>query len=104
MCILLQALHDFEEANKALERARAKGKEIATAEVHREECQKTFEKLSELAKSELRDYRGRRVVAFKKGLTELAELELKHAKAHFQLLQHSLEALKGGGSDKNGVS
>lgn len=30
--------------------------------------------------AELRDFKGRRVAAFKKNLIELAELELKHAK------------------------
>lgn len=96
-----RALRDFEEANKDLERARAKNKDIHQAEINREECQKRFEKLSALAKSELHDYRGRRVVAFRKGLVELAELELKHAKAHFQLLQASLDLLRG---EKNGVA
>ena len=95
----LRSLHDFEEANKSLEKARTKNKDVHQADLHRQECQTRFEKLSELAKSELRDYRGRRVVAFRKGLVEMAELQLKHSKAHYQLLQSSLEALK---SEKNG--
>lgn len=95
-----RALHDFEEANKNVEKARAKGKDVQVAEAHREECQKTFQQLSDLAKSELRDYKNRRVAAFRKSLVELGELELKHCKAHLQLLQGSLEALKDGG--KNG--
>lgn len=33
-----------------------------------------------LTPAELRDFKGRRVAAFKKNLIELAELELKHAK------------------------
>ncbi|GAU98532.1 hypothetical protein RvY_09665 [Ramazzottius varieornatus] len=96
----LRSLHDFEEANKSLEKARTKNKDVHQADLHRQECQARFEKLSELAKSELKDYRGRRVVAFRKGLIEMAELQLKHSKAHYQLLHTSLEALR---SEKNGV-
>lgn len=36
--------------------------------------------LLNLTLPELRDFKGRRVAAFKKNLIELAELELKHAK------------------------
>jgi len=34
------------------------------------------------------------VVAYRKNLTELAELELKHAKAQVQLLRNTLASLK----------
>lgn len=94
-------LHDFEEANKSLEKARLKNKDVHTAETHREDCQKRFESLSELAQHELKDYRKRRVIAFRKGLVEMAELQLKHAKSHFQMLQTSLDAFK---NEKNGVA
>lgn len=89
-----RALHDFEEANKNVEKARAKGKDVQSAELHRDQCQKTFQQLSELAKSELREYRNRRVTTFRKALIELGELELKHSKAHLQQLQSVLETLK----------
>ncbi|XP_055330149.1 sorting nexin-6-like [Paramacrobiotus metropolitanus] len=96
-----RCLHDFEEATKNLEKAKMKNKDVHAAETHREECQKRFESITELARSELKDYRQRRVIAFRKGLVELAELELKHAKNHFQLLQTSLEALRSG---RNGTA
>ncbi len=42
-------------------------------------CEK-FEKITEVARSELKELKTRRVQAFKRNLVELAELEIKHAK------------------------
>ena len=42
-------------------------------------CQR-YEEITDVARQELKDLKKRRVVAFKRNLTELAELELKHAK------------------------
>lgn len=39
-----------------------------------------FEKITDVAKQELKDLKLRRVQAFKKSLTEMAELQVKHAK------------------------
>jgi sorting nexin-5/6/32 len=47
-----------------------------------------------LAKDELKILRQRRVAAFQKSLTELAELELKHSKAHAQMLRTTIANLK----------
>jgi len=41
------------------------------------------------------DFKSRRVSSFRKNLIELAELELKHAKASTLLLRNTLVALKG---------
>lgn len=76
----MRSLVNYQNANKALEKARAKNKEVQQAEKNQEEACNKFEKLSEVAKQELTDYKTRRVAAFKKNLVELAELQLKHAK------------------------
>lgn len=76
----MRSLVNYQNANKALEKARAKNKEVQQAEKNQEEACNKFEKLSEVAKQELTDYKTRRVAAFKKNLVELAELEVKHAK------------------------
>lgn len=110
-----RALADYENSNKALDKARLKSKDIPQAEEHQQQCLQKFDKLSESGKkglcisarkdvrllacvpsgmlkfgysfltgqlppTELTNFKGRRVVAFRKNLIEMAELEIKHAK------------------------
>uniref|UniRef100_A0A3Q2Q8V9 Sorting nexin n=1 Tax=Fundulus heteroclitus TaxID=8078 RepID=A0A3Q2Q8V9_FUNHE len=89
-----RALVDYENSNKALDKARLKGKDIAQAEDHQRQCLQKFDKLSESAKKELTSFKGRRVVAFRKNLIEMAELEIKHAKNNVSLLQGCVDLLK----------
>uniref|UniRef100_A0A8C9AGP7 Sorting nexin 32 n=1 Tax=Prolemur simus TaxID=1328070 RepID=A0A8C9AGP7_PROSS len=91
----LRALADYENANKALDRARTRNREVRPAESHQQLCCQRFERLSDSAKQELMDFKSRRVSSFRKNLIELAELELKHAKASTLLLRNTLVALKG---------
>lgn len=101
----LRALADYENANKALDKARTRNREVRTAESHQQLCCQRFERLSDSAKQgkphspgapacrlptlpgslflsspELMDFKSRRISSFRKNLIELAELELKHAK------------------------
>ncbi|XP_044524695.1 sorting nexin-6-like [Gracilinanus agilis] len=89
------SLVDYENANKALDKARAKNKDVLQAGTSQQVCCQKFEKISEFAKQELIDFKTRRVAAFRKNLVELAELELKHAKGNLQLLQSCLAVLNG---------
>ncbi|XP_025860199.2 sorting nexin-32 isoform X4 [Vulpes vulpes] len=91
----LRALADYENANKALDKARTRNHEVRTAESHQQRCCQRFERLSDSAKQELMDFKSRRVISFRKNLIELAELELKHAKASTLLLWNTLLTLKG---------
>ncbi|XP_006820479.1 sorting nexin-6-like [Saccoglossus kowalevskii] len=94
-----RCLSNYENANKALEKARAKNKDVQQAETNQQRACERFEKISDTAKHELTDFRMRRVGAFRKHLVELAELELKHAKAQMQLLRTSIASLKEEQSD-----
>uniref|UniRef100_A0AAY4E779 PX domain-containing protein n=1 Tax=Denticeps clupeoides TaxID=299321 RepID=A0AAY4E779_9TELE len=89
-----RALADYENSNKALDKARLKSKDVAQAEDNQRQCMQKFEKLSESGKKELTSFKGRRVVAFRKNLVEMAELEIKHAKNSVSLLQGCIETLK----------
>uniref|UniRef100_A0A3B4BA84 PX domain-containing protein n=1 Tax=Periophthalmus magnuspinnatus TaxID=409849 RepID=A0A3B4BA84_9GOBI len=80
-----RALADYENSNKALDKARLKGKDIPQAEEHQQQCLQKFDKLSESGKKELTNFKGRRVVAFRKNLIEMAELEIKHAKVSVEM-------------------
>lgn len=89
-----RALVDYENSNKALDRARLRGKDIAQAEETQKQCLQKFDKLSESGKKELTSFKARRVVAFRKNLIEMAELEIKHGRNSVSLLQGSIEMLK----------
>ncbi|MGH0180652.1 UNVERIFIED_CONTAM: hypothetical protein FKN15_022587, partial [Acipenser sinensis] len=84
-----RSLADYENANKVLDKARMKNKEVKQAEGHQQLCCHRFEKLSGSAKQELTDFKVRRVSAFRKNLIELTELELKHAKPSTRTLSSS---------------
>ncbi|XP_041032464.1 sorting nexin-5 [Carcharodon carcharias] len=88
-----RALVDYENANKALDKARMKGKDVKQAEQQHQLSGQKFEKLSDSAKQELTAFRARRVEAFRKNLIEMTELELKHARNNVQMLQNCLAAL-----------
>ncbi|XP_077092684.1 sorting nexin-5 [Siphateles boraxobius] len=90
-----RALADYENSNKALDKARLKGKDIAQAEENQKQCLQKFDKLSESGRRELTSFKARRVIAFRKNLIEMTELEIKHAKNSVSLLQGSIEMLKG---------
>lgn len=90
----LRCLANYENANRALERARNKNKEVQAAESAQQEACEKFEGISKQAKQELTDFKTRRVNNFRKNLLELVELELKHAKAQVQLLKSSIAMLK----------
>uniref|UniRef100_A0A8C7ZCS5 Sorting nexin n=1 Tax=Oryzias sinensis TaxID=183150 RepID=A0A8C7ZCS5_9TELE len=90
-----RALADYENSNKALDKARLKGKDVSQAEEHQKRCLQKFDTLSESGKKELTNFKARRVVAFRKNLVEMAELEVKHAKNNMTLLQGCIELLSG---------
>lgn len=91
-----RCLADFETANKNLDRARSKNKDLPQAETNQQEIKKKFENISEKAKLgknhrfdlhrstfdhlELTEFKNRRVQMFRKNLIELAELHIKHTK------------------------
>ncbi|UYV60667.1 SNX5 [Cordylochernes scorpioides] len=90
----IKSLHLYEEANKNLERARLKNRDVHEAEKAQQEACEKFEKISALAKQELQDFKVRRVAAYRKNLVEMAELQVKHATGQSQLFKSCLEALR----------
>lgn len=90
----LKALHAYEAANRTLEKARAKNKDVQAAEQAQTVACDKFEQISEKGKEELVDFKSRRVADFKKNLIELTDLEIKHAKAHAEMLKKCLALLR----------
>ena len=90
----LRCLSNYENANKKLDTARTKNREVVVAETQQGEACRRFEHISAKAKEELKTLRTRRVAAFQKTLAELAELEVKHSRAHAQMLRATIASLK----------
>uniref|UniRef100_A0A8C5BCS8 Sorting nexin n=1 Tax=Gadus morhua TaxID=8049 RepID=A0A8C5BCS8_GADMO len=96
-----RALADYENSNKALDKARLKSRDIPQAEEQQQLCLQKFDKLSESGKRELTSFKGRRVVAFRKNLIEMAELEIKHAKVMLTMIYRCLFDNFGDSSFRN---
>ncbi|XP_076251303.1 sorting nexin 6 isoform X2 [Rhynchophorus ferrugineus] len=90
----LKCLASYENANRTLEKARHKNKDIHAAEMAQSAACEQFEAISAQAKEELLDFKTRRLHAFRKSLIELAELEIKHARTQQDLLRKSIQSLK----------
>jgi sorting nexin-5/6/32 len=89
-----RCLANYETANKNLDKARAKNRDVGAAEQGQQEACDKFEAMSAKAKEELIDFKSRRVVAFRKNMIDLAELEIKHAKAQVQVLNTAIQSLQ----------
>lgn len=89
-----RSLADYEAANRNLDKARAKMKDIQAAENAQFAANDRFKAISESARSELEDFKVRRIKYFQKNLVELAELQVKHAKSQIELIKSTLERLK----------
>jgi len=90
----LKCLAEYETANRNLEKARGKNKDVHAAETAQTRACEKFEAMSARGKQELMGFRSRRVAAFKKSLIELAELEVKHAKSQYEFLRQSVISLR----------
>jgi len=90
----LRCLANYEAANRNLEKARAKNKDIHAAEEAQQAACEKFEAMSDKGKEELVDFKARRVAAFRKNLIDLAELEIKHAKAQILTLKTCINSIR----------
>lgn len=72
-----KCLHNYETANRLLDKARRNNKDVYSAENQQQEACEKFERISKLAKQELSDFKIRRVAAFKKNFIDFVELQIK---------------------------
>lgn len=87
--------NEYEKANKALDAARSRNRQLQYADVIQKQACENFQSISKLARQELTDYKQRRVAAFKKNFSDLVDLELKHVRSHTQLIKGCLDSCKG---------
>ncbi|KAA0200581.1 Sorting nexin [Fasciolopsis buskii] len=89
-----RALADYEAANRNLDKARAKAKDIEAAEDVQFAADERFKSISDSARLELEYFKVRRIKYFQKNLIDLAELQVKHAKSHIDLVKSALDRLR----------
>lgn len=89
-----KCLHNYETANRNLDKARRNNKDVYSAENQQQEACEKFERISKLSKQELSDFKIRRVAAFKKNFIDFVELQIKDAKLQVQLLKAVVSKLK----------
>jgi len=89
-----KVLAQYEKSNKDLDNARAKGKNVQQAVDAQKAARSKFEKLSEVGKEELIQFKSRRVQAFRKNLLEFGELQIKHSKAMVNTLKTCIANLE----------
>merc|ERR1712083_625160 len=90
----LRCLANYEKANKELDLARTRNKDVASAENRQSEACSTFEKLSNSARSELAMQKKGRVEHIRGNLEQFVEMEVKQGKAHCELLRQAIIDLR----------
>jgi len=90
----LRCLANYEKANKELDLARTRNKDVAAAENRQSEACATFEKLSNSARAELAMQKKTRVEHIRSSLEQLVELEIKQGKAYCELLKEAIGELR----------
>jgi len=90
----LRCLANYEKANKDLDLARTRNKDVAAAENRQSEACTAFERLSNTARTELAMQKKGRVEHVRSNMEQLVELEVKHGKAHSQLLRQAICDIK----------
>lgn len=89
----LRALANYQIANRELHLARAKNKDKLIAETVQKEAWEKFERLTEVARGELELQKKGRISSFQKNVCDLAELEVKHGRAHCEVLRQLVTAV-----------
>lgn len=82
----------YEEANKALEKAKPNKREAA--EEHKQNIEKAFEECSDSAKRELKSFRQQRILTFGEGLTNFVEAQIRTSRDTITLLLRTLNTIK----------
>ena len=90
----LNTLQSFESCSKTVEALAAKGKDTRQAEEAKEKWNEKFTKISEGAKEELKGFRERRIIHYRRNLVDFVELQIKHARNMQQILRTAAQSIE----------
>lgn len=89
----IKAYQAQEEAKKKLDQAKLKGKKVVEAQETQTQTQERFEQISRTAKEELKVFKQRRLQAFRKGIIQYTQCQIRQAKEEQQLWKDLLTSL-----------
>lgn len=90
----VKAFQHNESCNKTLESARGKGKKVAEAEEEAEEAKATLARICSSGKEEIATFSKRRNAAFRKGLVQVAQCQIRQGRDQLTLWKDALAEIK----------
>lgn len=90
----VKALLMVNATEKNLAAAKAKGKKVLEAQDAATQAKDNFEHMTKTAKEEMKVFKKRRVAAFRKGLIQYAQCQIRQSREAYALMKQTLVALK----------
>eukprot|EP00048_Salpingoeca_helianthica_P022224 m.17093 g.17093 ORF g.17093 m.17093 type:complete len:400 (-) comp7044_c0_seq1:180-1379(-) len=94
MCRRIKMEQDVDKATKALETAKKTGKKQIECQEALTTAQGKYEAISKTAREELLIFKKRRVAAFRRGLVQLAQVEIRQAREQYDLWKELLVTVR----------
>eukprot|EP00041_Stephanoeca_diplocostata_P034646 m.1190860 g.1190860 ORF g.1190860 m.1190860 type:complete len:406 (+) comp24556_c1_seq25:154-1371(+) len=90
----VKALNDQNKTASALDAAKAKGKKVLEAQDAATNAKDKFEKITKSSKDELKVFKKRRIAAFRKGLIQYTQCQIRQSREMYALMKQTLAAVK----------
>jgi len=90
----VKAYKEMLRTDKELEKAKAKGKNVIVNQEANENAKTTYDKITKSAEAELNTFQKRRLAAFRKGLIQYTQVQIRQSRESFALWKQTLDAVK----------
>lgn len=90
----VKALLTVQTTEKNLQKAKAAGKKVLEAQDAATQAKEKFDHITKTAKDEMKVFKKRRVAAFRKGLIQYAQCQIRQSREAYALMKQTLIALK----------
>lgn len=90
----VKAYKEMLRTDKELEKAKTKGKNVIVNQEANENAKTTYEKITKSAETELQTFQKRRMAAFRKGLIQYTQCQIRQSRESFALWKQTLDAVK----------
>eukprot|EP00050_Salpingoeca_kvevrii_P005934 m.286514 g.286514 ORF g.286514 m.286514 type:complete len:403 (-) comp11588_c0_seq1:211-1419(-) len=90
----IKAYQEMEKDKKNLDKARTTGKKVSECQDKQDASQKRYESITETAREELATFKKRRVTAFRKGLIQYTQCQIRQSKEQYLLWKELHSSLR----------
>mmetsp|Transcript_42726 Transcript_42726/g.59353 ORF Transcript_42726/g.59353 Transcript_42726/m.59353 type:complete len:327 (+) Transcript_42726:222-1202(+) len=90
----VKALHTMKTTEAALAQAKLKSKKVLEAQDAATAAKDRYESITKSAKDELKVYKKRRIAAFRKGLIQYTQCQIRQSREMYSLMKSTLSSLK----------